>query len=277
MSLVQNDSNIDLNYERRYTYKSTINIRYWNKQLRTINSKLTRKEIELFENVRNEKENNDLIKKIYQYALKDGLYIPKLSSLSGNCMFESMEYVGLCKNYNEFRKSIAILFFLFGECENVIPGNNMKLKDIFKQINNIEYVYCKNTNLLYQYTYYTMCSDMFNDGSWCRLPTELILMLISIFFKVKIHIYHDNGYITTICNNILNNSDDQYDNIYLGLLDEHHYIPLIKKKQNHYEHFTKSREIICPKYVNELKKFHIWAQHTSDLVGLYEDCKINDY
>lgn len=251
---------------RTYKYSATLNINYWSNQLQKINKKLTKNDVRLFKHVREEKEINKSLRLIHQYALTDELYIPCLTDLIGDCMFESIEHTGFCKDRNEFRKCIALIFFIFGKCK-IIPSYDIPLKDVFELVNDIKYVFCHKKALLYKYTYYTMCSDMYNKGSWSRLPTELILMIISIFFKVRIHIYHDNGHIGKICD-IMNDAniplDDASCNIYLGLIGENHYVPLIKKK-------FKKHESKCPKYTIELEKFHSWAKNKADMIGLYND------
>lgn len=250
---------------RVYTYKRTVNEIYWQNQLKKIGKKLTYKDRKLLRATKCEKDNNESLMRIQAKALSDGLHIPCLTGLVGDCMFESIEKTGLCNDKKIFRQSVARLFFLFSD-SNVISSYNITLKETFDLFNEIEYVYCHNTNRLYKYTYYTMCSDMYKDGSWSRLPTEIILTVISIFFKVRIHVYHDNGHVNKICdvelNKILSN-DDPSCNIHIALVGENHYVPLVPKPHD---------DIIkCPKYSNQLKKFLKWAQEKSDAIGLYID------
>ena len=255
--------------KRFYNYKSTINKDYWNEQLKNIGQKLTNKDVKLFRSVRNERDDNESLEKIFIKAYTDGLYIPCLTKLKGDCMFESIEHTGLCANHEVFRKSIALLFYLFGDSK--IISNELTLKELFDQINEIEYVYCYNEHRLYKYTYYTMCSDMYASGSWSRLPTELILTIISLFFKVRFNIYHDNGFINKICDNDVDKTllpEDVSANIYLGLLGEYHYVPLIKRPP--------IGEFKCPKYDVAMRKFHKWAREKADLIGLYTDISEND-
>lgn len=254
--------------KRVYNYKLTVNDEYWAKQLKKIGLKLTKKDRKIFNSVRNEKSNNESMARILSRALKDGLYIPSLTKLEGNCMFESMQLAGLCPDHIEFRQAVALLFFLFGDCKILSAYKESTLKEIFEFFRDTEYVFCHDTNLLFRYTYYTMCSDMSTPRNWSRLPTELILTVISIFFKVRIHIYHDNGHVDKICDvdleKKLPNNDDKC-NIYLALIGENHYVPLVRVPRKRID------TIKCPKYDIALKEFHKWARKRANVIGLYND------
>jgi hypothetical protein len=263
--------------KRVYNYKFTINDEYWTNHLRSIKKRLTKQDKKLFKSVKCEKQNNDALARIQEKAISNGLYIYQLTKLNGDCMFESIEHSGFCKDSEEFRKSVAILFFLFGNYK-VISGYDEPLKDIFNIFNEIEFVYCHDTNILYKYTYYTMCSDMFTSSSWSRLPTELILTVISVFFRVRFHIYHDNGHINKICDVEVDKEislDDYRSNIYLGLIDEHHYVPLVRIPYG----MNNNDALRCPRYGGQLKKFRQWAMEKADIIGLYNDevQNVNNY
>lgn len=259
--------------KRIYTYKLTINAKYWQDQLRTGDIRFTQKDRKLLKKVKYEKHDNSSLKRIHQKALSDGFFIPCLTEMSGDCMFESLEHTGLCDDRVALRKMVATLFFLFGESSDVLPGYDDPLKIVFTYMNDIPYVYCHEKKKLYAYTYYTMCSDMFTEGEWSRLPTHLVLILMSTFFKVRFHIYHDSGHITTICDESMSSQipeDDDSCNLRLGLVGEHHYVPLIRRTGN-------ASELNCPKYNIELIKFHKWARERADVIGLYEDfCESSD-
>jgi len=259
--------------KRVYNYKLTINHEYWANQLKSIGKRLTKKEKKLLKSVKSEKEFNEAMARIQAKAVTNGLYINRLTELVGDCMFESIQHSGFCKDREEFRKSIAILFFLFGDCK-VISAYDESLKEVFAFFNEIEYVYCHDTDILYKYSYYTMCSDMFTSGSWSRLPTELVMTVISAFFKVRFHIYHDNGHIDKICDIKVDNEislDDHDSNIYLALIGENHYVPLVRIPET----INDNETLKCPKYDVELKKFHQWAREKADLIGLYDDQDID--
>jgi hypothetical protein len=251
---------------QKYNYKSTVCINYWTTQLERINKQLHKRDRKILKNAKNEKCDNESLQRIHARALQDNLYIPCLTELNGDCMFESMQHAGLCVDKNYMRKSVGLLFFLFGNCK-LISGHDMTLKELFDMTNDIQYVYCHNNDKLYKYTYYTMCSDMFTDGCWSRLPAELVLMMISIFFKVRFHVYHDNGHVAKICDIMLDNQLSETDpgsNIRVGLIGEHHYIPLVERNGN-------AQELKCPKYDTELRKFHKWAKEIARMIDQYNN------
>lgn len=249
---------------RHYTYKNTISQKYWNEQLKKVNSKLTDKTIELFDAVSFDHKLNCGIKKIYDKGKDFGLHIPELTTIVGNCLFESLESVlktiGINIKHNVLRKSIATVFYLMGDCKN-FASNGLTIKDMFTFSNDIKHVYCNITKKLYLYTFETMCVDLYSEKSWTRYQTHFILIMVSLLFKIKINIFFSSQHITEICHSSIVN-DETVGNVYLGNIDELHYIPLVKNNSNKPE---------CKFYVNHIEKFHKWAQKVSDKVGLYED------
>lgn len=221
---------------------------------------LTKKEMKMIKKVRSEKKNNLAIERIHKKALTNNLYIPCLTRQNGDCLFESLEHVGLCESSEEMRQISAMLFFLFGNCK-LVDSYDATLKSIFEMTNEIPYVYCHNNNKMYKYTYYTMCVDMYTPGSWSRLPTEILLTVLSSFFKVRFRIHHDSGNVTTICTDQLNKTlplDDPSCNITLGLIDESHYIPLIPLDKK------VLRSIKLLQYTDEHRKFINWMKKIED-------------
>lgn len=260
--------------KRNYTYKLTVNEAYWHSHLKKIGKVLTRKDKILLRSTKNENQDNISMNRIQQRALKNGLHIPCLTNLVGDCMFESIEKTGFCKDRKIFRQSVALMMFLFGNC-NIIKTYNSPLKNTFAMFNDVEYVFCHKTKRLYKYTYYTMCSDMFSDGSWSRLPTEIVLTVIAYLFKVRINIYHDNGHINKICDPDLDkilSSTDPKSNINIALIGEHHYVPLTRVPPH-----VDSGSLKCPKYCVQLKKFLKWAENKADMIGLFEDEYEDEY
>lgn len=67
-----------------------------------------------------------------------------------------------------------------------------------------------------------MLLDLTNNYSWTRLPTHLIIMVISKIYNIRINIYSNE---TTHVNIINMGIGDPID-IYLGHLDNSHYIAL---------------------------------------------------
>jgi len=263
---------------RIYNYRSTINIGYWKDQFKKAKIKFTSSDKKLLKNVKSERDDNIAINNIYELAKKNGLCVPKLTGLEGDCLFESIEincqeqkFHSICENKDKLRYELAMIFYLFGD-HSIIPNNDMTLRDIFETINDIEYVYCHENELLYKYTYHTMCIDMFSQGSWSRLPTELLLRVMSCIYNIKFYIYHNTGDISSIDNtdNTDNENSKQKNRkkyyICLGLIDEDHYIPLIPNSK-----IDKNNKYVVPKYSIESEKFHKWAKNIADKAGLYTD------
>jgi len=194
-----------------------------------LNKKLTKKEKELLKNTEEEINMNNCILNLLEQN-KD-LYIPKLSVLDGDCFFDSLLYhiqdTTQYKSIEELRNFISKFMILYKNYKDIFTNQELTLKQIFDIQNEIEYLYDKTNDIIYKYTYDIMCSDIAKSNSWKRLPMELIINCISFIFDIKINIYHDNGYNHNIC--ITNNPQKE---IYLGLLEESHYIPLDIKGDN---------------------------------------------
>lgn len=232
-----------------YRYKSTLKISYWEKYL---GRKLKRKEFYIIKQAESEHLMNRKIIDIYNSAIKNNLYIPQLTTLVGNCIFESLQYHQICNNIDEFRCGLAYLLLLFKDQKYFIPNQEMSLEEMFNMSNDIETIYCSNNKRLYKYTFTTMCLDLAKNKSWGRLHTQLIFLAISAILNLKINIYHNNGHITEI--KTIENENTL--TIYLGLIDEYHYIPISIK----IGHIT---EESCPKYIDNINNFHYWARETA--------------
>ncbi len=180
--------------------------------------KLKKKEKILIENAMDEYLMNKSIKNILNKFKNENISIPKLSVTDGNCLFDSLNYH---LNNNELRKLIANFMRIYKNYNGIFKSNEFSLYDMFTFQNEIEYLKDKNTNNTYKYTFDIMCSDLECENSWKRLPTEIILLCVSYIFDIKINIYHDNGHKTEILS-----VDEFKKEIYLGLIDESHYIPL---------------------------------------------------
>ena len=230
----------------RYLYKSTINLEYWSKYL---GRKLTYEEFMILKNAKSEQLMNEKIYEIYEHATLKNLYVPKLTGLYGNCIFESLQYYGLCEDVDNFRKGLATLLIAFKNKKFFIPDQELSLSELFNFTNSIEYVFCKNEKRLYKYNFDAMCIDLAMDSSWTRLNTELVLLCLTVLLNIKINIFHNNGHITVI----KTTENEHTKDIYFGQINEIHYIPLDTRMGN-------KREIVCPKYRAGLKKFHKWAK-----------------
>jgi len=182
----------------------------------------------------------------------DKLYIPELSISNGNCLYESLNYHLKEKNLLDIRKSVANFMRLFKNQKNIFSNNEYSIHELFMFQNEIQYILNRKDNKLYNYTFDIMCADLECDGSWERLPVELILMCISYLYDVKITICHDNGFMHHIIN-----SDTLKKNIYIGLLGEFHYIPLEIKKDEDPDSIT-DNVIVYNKYID---KYHEWIKN----------------
>ncbi len=231
------------------SYKSTINPQYWMQQL---GRNLTKKEKYLLMSVRQEKMMNDSICNIYNFATEQKLYTPALTQLSGNCFFESLKILGVCNNVMDFRTGLGMLMFYFRDIKNFIHGQELSIFEMFQFINDIDSVFCHKTKKFYKYNYDTMCIDLMSEGEWTRLPTELIIMVISSFLNIKVRIFHDNGHITEI-----NSAENPTRCVNIGLIGEVHYIPLTERHGAPHEN-----NIV--RYTNALKNFHQWAERMMD-------------
>jgi hypothetical protein len=214
--------------------------------------KLTPKEKALFRKAQNEISINKDIMNLVINLKNDKLYIPELSVSDGNCLYESLNYHIKEKDLLNIRKSVANFMRLFKNQKNIFTNNEYSLYELFIFQNEIQYILDKKTDILYNYTFDVMCSDLECDGSWERLPIELILMCVSYLYDVKITICHDNGFMHNITN-----TNNTHKEIYIGLLGEFHYIPLEIKK-NGDSHYITDNVIVYNKYID---KFHEWKKN----------------
>lgn len=237
-----------------YNYKNIVREDYWEDFL---GRKLEQEEIILLKNTESEKKMNDKIFRIYEIAKDHNLYIPELTNMYGNCLFESFQYHDLCEDIDEFRCGIAFLMIMFKDIKGIFPGfDNKSLENLASDflIKN-EIVFCRKKRRAYKYDFVTMCIDLATNTSWTRINTNLILVFISAILNIQIKILHNSEYVTVIGDN---KSDKT---IYLGLIDEIHYFPLAQKTYNN------EAEKKCPKYCDNLKLFHQWAKSMAILTN----------
>jgi len=230
----------------KYSYASTTDKSYWTDFLMR---SLDDEEKSLFDSVKKERYLNKKIEKLNDAAFTLDLYIPVLTNMDGNCLFECLTYFDLCDSIEEIRMAVATALYIFKDHHNFIPNTDLTLRELFNLRNEFEYVFCYKQKLLYKYTYDIMCIDVANSNSWQRLPTEMILSVLSFIYNLKFNILHDNGHLTVI--DIISNGDTK--NIYLGLLSEFHYIPLDLRKGKEYENKIQ-------KYMDATIEFHKWAR-----------------
>lgn len=206
-------------------FPRTLNIRQWSDYL---NRDLFPEETYIIENVRHERDFNEKVKKLHEVAKSKNYYIPKLTKLHGNCLFESLEYFNICEDKDYMRKGIAHLLLLFRDYKGLIKGDdNRTIEQLFNDTNDIENILCRDEDRAYKYNFTAMCQDLASDFSWTRLPTELIMIFMSKIFNIKFLVVSNlSDYV-----NVVTANDDSENpiNILLGHIGETHYVPLMWK------------------------------------------------
>lgn len=246
-------------------YPKTSDIETWESFL---NRDLTMEEKLYLMDVVIEKGLNKEIYLLQENLKRDGtLYIPKLTSNVGNCLFESLEILGY-GDAEQIRKNVSAVMTLCARDESFFPYIHQSLRNIFTNSNDIATVLDKDTEICYKYNYDMMLVDLYSNHSWSRLPTELILMVISRIYKIEILISHNNTqYITKI-----NVWDDMpiVASIRLGQLNEEHYVP-IKQITDATSADMVNKKI---KYVKAKNRFHKWAREL--VININESAKIKE-
>ncbi|AYV77019.1 MAG: hypothetical protein Barrevirus8_5 [Barrevirus sp.] len=215
-------------------YPTKLNYKVWEDY---VGRPLEPKEKYLIGRCKAEKQMNKMMKDLYCQLIKKELnyYVPKLTALDGNCLFESLNYYGIGTSVQELRSVLSMVFYLFQNYKNFLPGQEASLGELFSFTNEIEYVYSKEKDeetgekykKYYKYTYQIMCQDMNNMSSWQRLPTQLILLVVSYLYKSEIVIINSStGYETVINAYESVNHNHDISKIYLGQLEEFHYLVL---------------------------------------------------
>jgi hypothetical protein len=261
------ENNIMENYNDDIYYPKTSDIETWESFL---NRELTIEEKLYIMDVVIEKDLNKELYSLQENLKKDGsLYIPKLTSNVGNCLFESLEILGY-GDAEQIRKNVAAVMTLCGKDDLFFPYLNQSLKDIFINSNDIISVFDKNEEKSYKYNYDMMLVDLYSKHSWSRLPTELILMVISRIYKIQILIYHNNStYVSKV--NVWENCDYISPTIIrLGQLNEEHYVPIMQITS------SSSLDIVNKKikYVKAKNRFHKWAREL--IININKTIKIKE-
>ena len=163
-------------------------------------------------------ENTELDKMLNKLEInckKHNYCISKITKLNGDCFFEVLVYNDLAEDVISIRKMIASLFVCF---KNV--------KGFFKNFPNdtLEDLFNKFTETQIEYTYDLMCCDLICNGSWIRLPTQLIMMVISKCFNINFTIINCDHNNLIIINESNDTDMASQKNIGLGFLPEFHYI-----------------------------------------------------
>ena len=97
---------------------------------------------------------NEKIVDIYNVAKVNGLYVPQLTNLHGNCIFESLQYHELCDDIDNFRCGLAWLMMVFKDKKNFIPDQEMSMNELYDlDIHNHCVVFCRKKRRAYKYNF----------------------------------------------------------------------------------------------------------------------------
>jgi hypothetical protein len=229
------------------------NIEKWENALER---KLTKFEKKILKNADVEIYMNNCIKDLINNLKNDNLYIPKLSITNGNCFYDSVSYHLDNIKIKELKSIISDFLKTNKDTKNLFHNYELSLNEMFEIQNEIEEYHDKTNDTIQKYTYDNMCIDIENNYSWKRTPMEIILLCISYIFNAKIIICHNNGYVHDICS--INNPTKF---IYIGLLNEFHYIPLEIKKENDPEDIADYIII----YNDDIDKYNNWRKQQKEI------------
>ena len=189
-----------------------------------LNRQLEQKERKIIHDYLLEKDTNLQIKSLHNNMISNEyFFIPKLTKNNGNCLWECLSILGYGKAI-EIRKNIAALLLLVKNDWNFFPNINSCPEELFINCNDVEVVRDKNTGVVYEYDYDMRVMDLYSNHSWTRLPMELILMTICRVYEINFKIFSNNtDYINTV-----SVFADENEDIFLGHINEEHYIPIVK-------------------------------------------------
>ncbi len=253
------NSDTDIEISNELYYPRTSDIETWESFL---NRELTVEEKLYLMDVIMEKDLNKDLENLQKNLIKDGsLCIPRLTNNAGNCLFESLQILEL-GDAEKIRKNIASLMFICRNDNTFFPHLNISLENIFFNSNDIDCVIDKNNEQKYKYNYDMMLVDLYSKYSWSRLPAELILMVLSRIYKIKILIYHNNTSYVNEINVWKDTKDIELKVIRLGQLNEEHYVPIIEISDEFKLNIEIYNEILNKKikYVKAKNRFHKWAK-----------------
>ena len=234
-----------------------------------LNRKLTDKEQNILNNYIIENNTNFQIKSLKYNLILNGFFtIPKLTKNNGNCLFESLSYLGFGKA-SEIRKNISALLLLVKNNCDFFPNRNICPEELFNNCNDVQVVKDAKTNTIYEYDYDMMITDLYTNHSWTRLPMELILLTISRIYEINIHIFSNKSdYVNKV--SAWQNDDYDMETIYLGHLNEEHYLPVFKIDYEITKEPLLMDEVInsYPIYINAKKKYNKWGKKMAKMKTL---------
>lgn len=223
--------------------------------------RITTREETILAGARSEAYMNRKMKLLHEQCAQKKLYVLKLTEAYGNCMFESLIEQGIGETIEQIRKGLACMMYIYKNHKNFFPNDEETLKEKFDNINDVEYVITKRKEekKFYKYSYNIMCQELANNYSWGNLPTHLIQMVVSRIYKVEINIIIDSSeYVHKISGFYGQDAEEiALEKVYLGKLDEYHYLPIREIKG------IEEEINLQPKYYTEGRK--IYTQWTRDM------------
>lgn len=151
-----------------------------------LNRKLLKREKKIITNAKHEYFMNISVNDVQKKINKLGFKISNLSGLYGNCLYESIGFdVG--DHYKIIKKKVHLEMKRSKDIP-LINNSEMTLLELFNIYNEIEFV--KVNGIRTKYTYNLMLTDLLQNNGWQRMPTEILLNVLSKVYNKKIIIFH---------------------------------------------------------------------------------------
>jgi hypothetical protein len=223
---------------------------------------LTYEEKYIIDSLKSEAHFNNHMRSMYALCKQRNMYVPALTLMDGNCLFNSLTYHNIGTNGVTLRKGLATIMLIFGDTVNFLPNfPGMTLRQIFDMYDADKFYVAKDEYYVvdgkkekftqhFKYTYDVMCQDLSNDGSWSKLPVQLILLVISYMYKVNIEVISSKDYVYNV--DVYDKTNQLTRTVYLANINDLHYVPIRVHNQN-----DKRDELY---YQDATYKFAQWAQ-----------------
>lgn len=200
---------------------------------------------------------NQAVINLAQNSIKYGYKIRDLPPLDGDCFFNALLANGVGENNKKTREVIACVLSLYKDTKGFFPNMpETTPKEIFTNTNEIE-----------KYDYETMCQDINASNSWTKIPIHFIMIVMSKLFNLKFILLRDANdtkmEVTWIGTKVVKSPNElkteinktgdkaeskedekeskinkqleqgiKWKEVYLGHIQEFHYIPLYKIKKD---------------------------------------------
>ena len=253
------DNTNDIIQDKNLSYPSLPDFDYW---INFLNRPLKYDENQILYDYFFENDMNLQIKSLHYNLISNGAFtIGKLTKNNGNCLFESLSYLGYGDSL-DIRKNIgALLLSVKNDC-NFFPHKKICPEELFINHNDIGLVKEKYTGKIYEYDYDAMVLDLYKNNSWTRLPMELILMALSRVYEIQFKIYSNKSEYVH-CISVWTPTDTNIDVVYLGHINEEHYVPVVKLNDDIVKNYELMDEYMknYPVYTSAKKNYHNWAKN----------------